>query len=455
MRSTILEARFPTLLIAVSIASTGCGAGSRPAEATTRSSSVSNRGGADFSLRTTVAIPGAPLKAFDISWVDAGTRRYYLADRSNAGVDVVDTRTSSFVGRIQGDFAGADPRGNDFSGPNGVVVIHDAERVRHAGRSAPGKKMESDDGESDQDKGGSRSSVHELWAGDGPRVLHAGEAPQSSVKVFNLDSTPPTLVATIPTGGSRRSDEMAHDPRHHLLAVVNNADDPPFLSLISTRPPRNVVVRITFAPGGPHYPFKNAVTGGLEQPRWVPKTGRFYVSVPELDGDATKGAIAVIDPVAQMVTDLLPVSNCQPAGLELGPRQQLLIGCADPSRSIVLDATTGDIVAIITEVGGSDEVWFNPGDERYYLAARNDPSGPSLGIIDAGTNAFVGKVPTAFNAHSVAADPRNNHVFVPLTPPRSGKSDPDPCVKSGGPTFTGRGCIGVYWGSGAEDHDEG
>src|SRR5437868_15394760 len=34
-------------------------------------------------LLTTIPVPGTALRAFDISWVDASTQRYYLADRSN------------------------------------------------------------------------------------------------------------------------------------------------------------------------------------------------------------------------------------------------------------------------------------------------------------------------------------------------------------------------------------
>ncbi len=435
------------------VASTGCGSNdarstAASANAATSSSSpaASAKAANDFQLRAVVAIPDNPLKAFDISWVDAPSRRYFLADRSNAGVDVVDTRTNQFVRRIQGGFAGADPRGNDFSGPNGVVVIHVTD--------SRGK-----DRDSDREEGGSRARVNELWAGDGPQVLKAGDAAQSSVKVFDLNSNPPALIDVIPTGGERRSDEIAFDPRDRLIAIVNNADDPPFLSLISTTPPRQVKAKITFAPGDPGFPFKNKVTDGLEQPLWVEGTGSVYVSVPELDGDFDKGAVAKIDPVGSkgggpIVTDLFPVSKCHPAGLTLGPGLRLLIGCSDPSRSIVLDARTGEVLKTILDVGGSDEVWFNPGDEHYYLAARNDPSGPSLGIIDADHNTFIAKVPTAFNAHSVAADRRNNHVFVPLTPPRAGKTDPDPCVSFGGASFAGRGCIGVYWSPAGEDEED-
>ena len=73
-------------------------------------------------------MPGnfTPLRSFDISWVDAATQRYYLADRSNAGVDVVDTRTGTFVKVIKGNFAGvkfnaAGAANTALSGPHGVV----------------------------------------------------------------------------------------------------------------------------------------------------------------------------------------------------------------------------------------------------------------------------------------------------------------------------------------------
>jgi len=133
-----------------------------------------------------------------------------------------------------------------------------------------------------------------------------------------------------------------------------------------------------------------------------------------------------------------------------GRADNLFVGCADHDgvtfgpKLIVLDIRTGAILANITQVGGADEVWFNEGDNRFYVAARDNPSGPVLGVIDGATNSWIENVSTAFNAHSVAADRKNNHIFVPLRPPRAGQHDPDPCVAFGGHTFMGRGCIGVY-----------
>src|SRR5207253_2348290 len=86
-------------------------------------------------------------------------------------------------------------------------------------------------------------------------------------------------------------------------------------------------------------------------------------------------------------------------------------------------------------VGGSDEVWFNPGDGRYYTASRSNPGAvpngknpttdPVLGIIDAESQSLVQLAPTFNNpnptsppprgtAHSVAVNSHNNEAFVPL-----------------------------------------
>src|SRR5205085_6780880 len=45
--------------------------------------------------------PVVPLKSFDISWIDADTQLYYLADRSNAAVDVADAKRNVFKKQIR------------------------------------------------------------------------------------------------------------------------------------------------------------------------------------------------------------------------------------------------------------------------------------------------------------------------------------------------------------------
>ncbi|MBO0714632.1 MAG: hypothetical protein J2P59_07735, partial [Acidimicrobiales bacterium] len=67
--------------------------------------------------------------SFDISWVDPATQTYYLADRTNNGVDAVNASTDKFEGVIgQGAFVGngsgpasCTPFGT--AGPNGILTL--------------------------------------------------------------------------------------------------------------------------------------------------------------------------------------------------------------------------------------------------------------------------------------------------------------------------------------------
>src|SRR5262245_22107404 len=130
-----------------------------------------------YNLLTRIEIPGMSLASFDISWIDSTTRTYYLADRSNAGVDVINTKDHTFVKRI-GGFVGFRGK-NNVSGPDGLVLVPDR---------------------------------RELWVGDG----------DSTVKVVDLQAG--AVVAAISTGGTKRGDELDYDPVHHIILVTNPDD---------------------------------------------------------------------------------------------------------------------------------------------------------------------------------------------------------------------------------------
>ena len=90
---------------------------------------------------------------------------------------------------------------------------------------------------------------------DGNR-LYAGNG-DSTLKVIDLDFL--TIINSVNTGGSKRVDEMALNSTGHQLLVVNNADAPPFLTLISTKKGNPSLFGHVTVPGA---------TGGLEQPVW-------------------------------------------------------------------------------------------------------------------------------------------------------------------------------------------
>jgi hypothetical protein len=314
----------------------------------------------------TINVPGQALTNFDISFVDQGTGQYYLADRSNAAIDIFDTRTDRYAGRT-GTFAGVHVRGGKIdqhrSGPDGVVAIG-----------------------------------HELWAGDG----------DSSVKIIDLATQ--KTIATIATGGTTRVDEMAADPKDHVFIGVNSAEDPPFATLIATGPDHKIVGKVVF-PGA---------TDGVEQPAYNPGDGLFYVAIPELGNDPRHGAVAVIDPRSATLVKTFPVENCHPAGLAFGPKPNFILGCsADgkqmPAVTIIMNADTGAVVATVPGLGGSDMVNYNARNNQYYTASRGNPGGPVLGVIDAAANILVQKIAITGGApHSVTSSEANGHVYVPV-----------------------------------------
>jgi len=220
----------------------------------------------------------------------------------------------------------------------------------------------------------------------------------------------------------------------------------------STTAPSGVSGTASAATGGRdvpchHGPFNSTfgsttiALAGIGGSAFNPNTGHFLVTNGNATTDLTVGTVDEIDPKGAngpVVVNSFITPNCMPTSIVQGPGNNFLVGCADhdgeafPPNEYVIDGSSGNILATITNVGGVDETWYNPGDNRYYLAARDMPGGPVLGVIDAKTNQWLQNVPTNANSHSVAVDSGNNHVFVPL---QAGA----PCT-----TQSANGCIGVY-----------
>ena len=354
-----------------------------------------------YSLQRTIAVPPAStnpsgkFSAYDISFFDASTQDYYLADRSNASVDVFSAATNTFITRVPG-FVGVGPT-TSVSGPDGVLVTN----------------------------GG---GLHQLWAGDG----------DSTLKGFNIgpghtySTIPGTPIAT-GTPADKRVDEMAYDPNTKHLLVANNAATPPFATLIDAT--TNAILHKTVFDGTAGTP--NA-TGGIEQSVYDPITNKFYLSIVQTDNTGP-GGVSVIDPATGAVLNTVDfasfgIAACGPAGITVSTGGNLLVGCGDPSQSLILhpdNANNVTLVKAIPQASGSDQVWYDPTTNRYFLADRLDPTGPQLGIIDAATNTFLQNVPTTPGDHSVAVDPVSGEVFVPLGANAANAICPN-------------GCIGVY-----------
>lgn len=299
------------------------------------------------------------LRQFDVSWNDNTKQRYYLADRTNNAIDVVDSATDTFLGFIgKGHYTGSRPCLNNprdyrlCSGPNGVVT----------------------------------DNLGHVWSGDGDaNIIEAEDKPGTGI------------LRSIPTNGKGRIDELAYDPIDQVLLVENDGDTPPYIVFVSVKT-GSIIGRYV-------YPKDQ---DGMEQPAWDRQTGLFYQNVP-----GEKNRLDVFDPhklsgpVKNFPVDcsggLLGLTL---SGLTVGPNYQLMTVCG--SLGVVsVDARNGKVGKPIAEGGDADEVWYDPGSGNYY-SSRNQ----NLAVINAATGKFVTYIP--LGSHSVAANAKNQHVFVPV-----------------------------------------
>jgi len=74
---------------------------------------------------------------------------------------------------------------------------------------------------------------------------------------------------------------------------------------------------------------------------------------------------------------------------------------------VTIDARTGKVGKPIREGADADEVWYDAGSANYYFSRNSD-----LAVVDAASEKFVTYI--SLGSHSVAANARNGHVFVPV-----------------------------------------
>lgn len=299
------------------------------------------------------------LKYFDVSWEDNVTRRYYLADRSNNAIDVVDSATDTFIGFIgKGQYTGAvacpgQPEEMRLcAGPNGVIT----------------------------------DDLHHVWAGDGNgNIIEAGDKPAAAI------------IRSIPTGGTGRIDEFAYDPVDQVVLAENDGNFPPYLTFIAATSGRLLGFYI--------YPKDQ---DGMEQPVWDPETRLFYENVP-----GRQNRIDVFDPrKLPRPVKSIPVScsggllGLTVSGLTVGPKGVLMTVCGSRGGAEI-DPVTGKVLGIVPQGADADEVWYDSGTNNYYFSGNE-----ALNVVNASTLQFITSI--SLPSHSVAVDARNHHVFVPV-----------------------------------------
>jgi len=410
----------PNTLRCVGIAATACVviAAANPANA-----------GAGLVPHKAISLP-AGVASFDISFVDGASHTYILGDRTNNGVDVIDTKTNTlrFIAG-QGVFKGVVSvcgQPNSCSGPNGVLIVN-----------------------ATTDSSGNITGG-EIWAGDAGAGLTSGPgctAPSQCSSVKVLDLVTGNLISNINTGGQYRTDEMCFDPVDNLVMATNNADSPPYANLIDAST-KTIVAQIPFP----------ANTNGAEQCQYDSRTGLFYQTAPELNGpgdNSQPGGVVAVDPkiaIAQnftggggvpgpnqgnqvplVATYIIPLTACDgPQGMAIGPTPQILIGCnggpasaqSSDASVVINDGSTGgvpgSVIATLPNQDGPDMVDYDS-SSRLYTFAKSSKTKTNLvgniGMVSSSTFQAMVNIPTVATsggAHSVASDPHSHSTYVPI-----------------------------------------
>jgi hypothetical protein len=135
------------------------------------------------------------------------------------------------------------------------------------------------------------------------------------------------------------------------------------------------------------------------------------------------------------------ITSCAPTGLAVGASGNMLVGCGNVGAAAILLNKNGQIVKTFAGLGGTDELWYDPTTNAFYVTGNNGTN--TTRFFDKVTDDPLGgtitqtvNLPTTTSAHSITVDPFTGDVFVAL----AGTSAVNPCPAS----FANPGCIAVF-----------
>lgn len=392
-----------------------------------------------------ISIP-SPLTGSQKGWAEQSNAKYFLSDASARGVQVIDIRSHTYVGLI-GGMAGAATTGGGTATTNGPGPNSFVSTPRRSRRH----------GHHDRDRHHGHGPDRVLFVSDGNSTVHILD--MDGLRIIKSVSTavqagPGIPDASVCDDGTAhycgRANEIAYDPEHHVVLVQNpspllltagHAAGQGYATFISARYPYRVLGHV----------FPGA--GTLEGQVWVPQLNRFLL--PVQNSPATPGIqnVAVINTRTRQIESVrqYTCAAIPGAGVNGNNNMQLAPGgnlwaqmCGRPIR---MDARTGEIKNVVTQVGTGDQDWYNSGDGNFYVTGAVPPAnatttpptvaGPAhLGVINGFTGAWKQNVPNPGGA-SPSAYAKTNEIFtrVPFTAANDAGSR---CV------VKGTGCVVVF-----------
>jgi DNA-binding beta-propeller fold protein YncE len=194
-------------------------------------------------------------------------------------------------------------------------------------------------------------------------------------------------VARVTTG--KGPDAAAFDPKTGLVLVMDHQGGD-----------------ITLIDPKTHKAVGAIAIGGDLEAAAADGAGRAYVNVEN------KNEIVVVDVAKRAVVTRYPLAGCDgPTGIAYDAANRQLIAACD-GATVVVDATSGKIVATLATGKGADGVAFDPKQKLAFVPAGRDGT---LAVVSVGRGkaSIVDSVKTQVSARTIAIDPRDGRLYLP------------------------------------------
>ncbi|MDI1365836.1 MAG: YncE family protein [bacterium] len=212
-----------------------------------------------------------------------------------------------------------------------------------------------------------------------------------------VDGASGALLATIATG--KNPDAATFDTATGLVLVMNHSGGD--ITLIDP------LARVAVG---------SIAVGGKLEAAAVDGAGKAFVNVEDLN------EVVAIDLKARKVLAHYKLVACEgPTGIAYAPADNLLITTCDGVAD-VLNAKTGQSVAMIKTGDGADGVVFDPKSKLAFVSAGESGTLSVISIAK-GKARLVDTVPTQTRARTIALDPRDGALYLPTA--KSGPPAPN------------------------------
>lgn len=154
------------------------------------------------------------------------------------------------------------------------------------------------------------------------------------------------------------------------------------------------------------------IGGDLEYIQYDPGSDRIYQNI------VSPASVAVVDPAAKSVVAKWPAAPASDlTGLAVDTAGKRVFSAGGNGKLVMLDMTTGAVLASADIATGVDQIVFDPGKRRVYCASGTG----QLSVVaetDSGLESLA-NIPVPRGTHSVAVDPATHAVWVAYGTPEN------------------------------------